>query len=313
MSNNFIVAVEAVIPLFGLIAVGLIVKKMKLLTDLELVHINKMVFTIFFFDMMFYNIYTAKIGTMLHPQLVIFSLLMLAAIYIGSVAFVCLTEKDNRKRGAMIQAMYRSNFVFMGIPMAANICGDENIAVTTVLVTIIVPIYNVLAVFTLEMFRGGKFHFWTILWGVLKNPMIFGALCALVFRLLGIDIPKAVMRPIAQVNSATTPIALIVLGASFSFVTVKKSMHQLVTCVFARLIVVPAIAAFAAMQFGFRGIDFVTVLAIFAQPCAVAGYAMAQQMDSDADLARNCVVFSSALSCFTIFMWVYLFKTLEMF
>jgi predicted permease len=37
---------------------------------------------------------------------------------------------------------------------------------------------------------------------------------------------------------------------------------------------------------------------------------MAQQMDSDADLAGNCVVFTSALSCFTIFCWIVLFKEL---
>ena len=38
--------------------------------------------------------------------------------------------------------------------------------------------------------------------------------------------------------------------------------------------------------------------------------AMAQQMDSDADLAGNCVVFTSALSCVTIFCWIVLFKEL---
>jgi AEC family malonate efflux carrier len=40
---------------------------------------------------------------------------------------------------------------------------------------------------------------------------------------------------------------------------------------------------------------------------------MAQQMKADAELAGNCVVYSSALSCFTIFGWVFLFKTMELF
>ena len=40
---------------------------------------------------------------------------------------------------------------------------------------------------------------------------------------------------------------------------------------------------------------------------------MAQQMGSDADLAGNCVVYTTGLSCFTIFGWVFVLKTLGMF
>ena len=313
MLDNFLIAVQAVIPLFGLIAVGLVVRKLRLLTDLELVHVNKMVFTIFFFVMLFYNVYTAKIGEMLRPYLLGFALAALAVIYLLSFGFVCLTEKDNWRRGAMIQAMYRSNFVLMGIPMAANLCGDENIAVTTVMMTIIVPIYNVLGVVTLEIFRGGKIQPLKVIFSVFKNPMVMGAILAGVFLLLGIKIPKAFMRPLAQITAATTPMALIILGASFKLGTITKSLRQLVTCIVTRLLVIPGVVLFAAMQAGFRDIEFITLIAIFATPCAVAGYAMAQQMDSDADLAGNCVVFTSACSSITIFSWIFIFKTLGMF
>ncbi len=40
---------------------------------------------------------------------------------------------------------------------------------------------------------------------------------------------------------------------------------------------------------------------------------MAQQMGGDSDLAGNCVVFTSALSCATMFCWILLFKTLGVF
>ena len=42
-------------------------------------------------------------------------------------------------------------------------------------------------------------------------------------------------------------------------------------------------------------------------------FSMSQQMQVDAELAGNSVVYSSALACFTIFGWVFLFKTLELF
>ena len=48
-------------------------------------------------------------------------------------------------------------------------------------------------------------------------------------------------------------------------------------------------------------------------PLCFAVYAMAQQMGSDADLAGNCVVYTTGLSCFTIFGWVFVLKTLGLF
>ena len=55
------------------------------------------------------------------------------------------------------------------------------------------------------------------------------------------------------------------------------------------------------------------LVVIFTSPCAVVSFAMAQQMGGDSDLAGNCVVFTSALSCFTMFCWILLFKTLGVF
>ena len=55
--------------------IGVAVKKMKLLTELELAHVNRMVFKIFFFFMMFYNIYTTDIAETFRPHLMLFGAL----------------------------------------------------------------------------------------------------------------------------------------------------------------------------------------------------------------------------------------------
>ncbi len=38
-----------------------------------------------------------------------------------------LIEKNNMSRGSIIQAIYRSNLVIMGMPLAAGIYGDGNV------------------------------------------------------------------------------------------------------------------------------------------------------------------------------------------
>ena len=313
MFSNFVVALSAVIPMFCLMSIGAFVKYKKWLSEEELNHMNRMVFRVFFCCMMFYSIYTTDLSTTFRPKLMIFGACGVLAVFFLLMLIVPLIEKENRRRGVIIQAIFRSNFVLMGIPIVANIFGDENIAVSTMMIAVIIPIYNILAVFALETFRGGKFALIPILKGILKNPMILGAIVGAIFLNLGIKIPAPILKPIGQISAATTPIALIILGASFKLGSTHEHRKQLFGAVFGRLILVPTIMLSAAIFLGFRGIDFVTLIAIFASPCAVVSFAMAQQMGGDADLAGNCVVFTSALSCLTIFCWILLFKTLGIF
>ena len=306
-------AISAVVPMFCLMAIGAFVKFQNWLTDEELNHMNRMVFRVFFCCMMFHSIYTTDMASTFRPKLMLFGACGVLVIFLLLMLIVPKIEPDNKRRGVMVQAIFRSNFVIMGVPIVANIFGDKNIAVTTMMIAVIIPMYNILAVLALETFRGGKFALLPILKGVFKNPMILGAIAGATLLILGVEVPKPILKPIGQISAATTPVALIILGASFKLGSTHVHRRQLWGCVFGRLILVPSLILSAAIFLGFRGIDFVTLIAIFGTPCAIVSFAMAQQMGGDADLAGNCVVFTSALSCVTIFCWILFFKTIGIF
>ena len=63
---------------------------------------------------------------------------------------------------------------------------------------------------------------------------------------------------------------------------------------------------------GFRAETLVPILIYFGAPTAVSSFPMAQQMDGDGELAASLVVFTSALSILTIFLWVFALKTLSL-
>ncbi len=314
MEQHFIVAIKAIIPLFLLIGMGIYVRWQKMLTDTELQHVNAMIFRVFFFCMMFYNMYTTTIATALRPRLMMFTVASLAVVLVMATVVVCALEKDNRSRGAIVQGLFRSNFVLLGLPLVENIFGPEAVAVPTMMIAVISPIYNIVSVFVLETFRGGgHFSLLTSVKKVLKNPMIVGAILGLFFMVTGISVPEPVLKPVRQIASCTSPVALLILGASFRFGTVSKEKRDLAILVLGRLVIIPALALGVAYHLGFRGVDFVTLLCVFATPCAVASFAMAQQLGSNAELAGSGVVVTSALSSVTLFFWVVLFKALGVF
>jgi|SRR5574344_2304598 predicted permease len=309
--DNFIVAINAVIPMFFFIVVGLIIKYTHLMSDDDVKHFNKMLFRIFFFAMLFYTTYTMDVSQTFRPRLIIYGMVALIILYLVDFVLVCLFEKQPHRRGAMIQAIYRSNFVFMGIPMVSNLYGTEQISVTTMMIAVIVPMYNLLGVFTLELFRGGKINPASVFKNILTNPMIMGTIFGAIFLFSGIKIPHALLKPIGEISNATSMLALVVLGASFHISSTKEHMPQLISVIVSRLLIAPMlILGIAILYFNFRNIELMTLVAINCSPSAVASFTMAQQMGSDADLAGNAVVFTTAFSAITICLWIFFFKSM---
>lgn len=310
MLTNFSIAVEAVLPVFLLMLLGMASRKIALLDDTELDHVNGAIFRVMFPFMMFYNIYSADFSGVILPGYFAFCILMLLAVYFLGTGITLLAEKDNYSRGALIQAMYRGNLVLMGIPIMQNLMGEEAMGLTTVMVAIVVPLYNILAVITLEVFRGGDLHIGSLLKKILTNPLIFGALLGILGAFSGLRLPTVLEKPIGQIASSATPAALLVMGASFHFRSIRENLRNIVLGVIGKLLISPAIALTAAYWLGFRGVPLALLIIMFGAPCAVSGYTMAQQMDSNGDLAAGCLIFTSLLSCVTICGWIFLFKQL---
>ena len=313
MIANFLIGLRAILPIFLTLCIGMIVRKAGLMTVEESRRLNRVVFVVFFFAMLFNNIYKNDIGDVIRPKLILFGAVSILLVYAGALFVALKIEKNNRSRGALIHAIYRSNFVIIGMPLAMNICGEENMGVTAMMIAVVVPMYNVLAVITLEVFRGGNPNPLNMLFQLIKNPMVDGAICGMIFLLLDIKLPESVAYVMDSLSSAATPLALIILGVSFSLSDVKNTGRNITVAVLGRLIVVPGVILTLAALLGFRGVEFVTLLGIFAAPCAVASYTMALSMDSDYELAGSAVVISSMFSCITMFLWVLIFKTLGIF
>ena len=313
MVKNLVIAVEAVAPMFFIMVIGVLTRRAGLINEAEAKRLNKLVFTVFFPPMMFDNLYGAEIGDAFDIKLIVYCLAMILAVIAVSALIILKIEKDNRTRGAMIQAIYRSNLVIMGLPLVSNIFGDENLTTTAVTIAIVVPAYNVLAVILLEFFRGGKPNAGQIIRGIFTNPLILGAIAGALTIVLHIELPDFLESTISSMDAVATPMALLVLGASLNKKSLSHSWRNLIICVSGRLIIVPAVALTLGALLGLRGIEFATMIPVFASPTGISSYTMAAQMGSDGELAGNCVVFSSALSSLTLFFWIFLFKTLGMF
>ncbi len=306
--ENLIISLNVVLPLFLLIALGYALKRIKMYDTITLNTINKLVFKVFLPVYLFHSIYSTDLSAAFDIKVIAFAILGLLLWFLLVMIVVPMIEKENAKRGVMIQGMFRSNFVLFGLPVAISLCGEDKIGTTSLLLGIIVPIYNVLAVITLETFRGGKPSVKKIITGIIKNPLIIASVLGVVMYLLKLDLPYAIEKTVVDVGKVATPLALIALGGGFEFSKVKGDMKQLMVTVAGRLVISPLFMVTAAILFGFRDEILVPILLMSGAPTAVSSYTMAQQMGGDGELAGEIVVFTTGISIVTIFLWVFVLK-----
>ena len=302
--NSFLLSLNTIASIFVMMAVGYGAKRLLRLEKEHIVRFNSLVFYTMLPLMLFYNIYTSDIRGGVSFRCLGLALGVLGVLFLITWALVVRVEPDNSRRGVMIQASFRSNFLLLGMPLIQKLCPGADLATVSVMLAIVVPCYNVLAVFTLETFGRRQTGWKSLLRGIGTNPLILASAAGILANLSGLRLPDFLASPVAQLGASASPVALLLLGAQFEFQDVRDHRRNLALCTAWR-----RLAALA----GLRGPEFAVLISMFATPTAVASFSMAAQMGGDRPLAASAVTVTTLLSSATMFLWIFLFKTLGMF
>lgn len=313
MLQNLIICVSAVVPSAIYLAIGITLRKCRVIGERDVKRFTHVVFVALYPFIMFDNLYGKNIGENLDLKLGAYALGFTALQFVLSWIYVCRIEKDNYDRGAMIQALYRSNFVLMGFPIAINLFGKGNITPVAIIMVLVVPFYNVSAVILFEYFRGGKVNIRDMLRKILTNPIIDGAIAAGIVMILGIKLPVPIENTVTALSDATSPIALILLGGGLNFKSFESDRRKVAICTFGKLVFFPVFCIAGAVAIGLRGVPLISVMLMGSAPVALASFTMASSMGGNGRLAGEIVVTTTLLSCLTIPVWLFILKTAGMF
>lgn len=312
--ESLVISWNAVAPMFCVIFLGFFVRRRGMLSEDHIPPFNTVAFRFFTPCLIFYNICHSSVGSAFRPRLILFTLAALVLVFLLSFLLVCAVERRSERRGVMIQGMFRSNLILMGLPLAGALSPPgSDLGVIAIMAAIFVPLFNVLGVVVLEVFHGQGVDLPRILLGIVKNPLILGSALGLACLFSGVRLPHFLDLAAKSVTDMTTPFLLFLLGATFQLDTVRRDFRNVLLCVSARLLAIPGLCLGAAMALGFRGLDFISLICVFATPVSVSSFVMAEQMGGDGPLASSLVVYTSALSCVTLFFWTFLFHGLGVF
>lgn len=309
--ENLLTALNCVLPIFTMLAAGYLAKRVGVVSAEIVPQLNKLCFSVLLAIYMFSSVYSADFGGF-SPDLLFFLIAQTLVLFVIGFFIISNTVKDRRRCGTYLQSLFRSNIAIIGVALAQTLTDAAGIASMTIVITVMVPIYNILAVIALETFGGEKISVRHTLKGILKNQLIVGSLLGLVFSLLQIRLPTAIESAIGQLGKAGTVLALVTLGISFDFSALKKNRQRILLLAALRLVIIPLFAISIAVFLGFRHNDLAIIMLVAAAPMASTAFSMARIYNSDYELAGQVVVTTSLLCSFTFFVWIFLLKQLEL-
>ncbi|HPJ01375.1 MAG TPA: AEC family transporter [Candidatus Limiplasma sp.] len=310
MWTDLLFSVNTIVPIILIISVGYIARIIGLIGAEGIKQGNRLVFYIFLPLLLFYNTKDAQIDLSADLTTIIYAVVTVTLGFVILFLLVPRMVKDRNFVGVVIQGIGRANYAIFGIPLVMLIYPGSDISVAAVIVICVIPIFNVLSTVALILYGEGKTSVWKIVKGILTNPLIIGTLLGLAFLLLNITLPPILDTPIQQLGSIATPFALFLLGTNIDFSKARTNLRLLTGTVIARLVLLPLVFLAGAIAIGIRDVNLAALIALYASPTAVSSFPMAQHLGGDVDFAAQQVIFTTAFSGITIFLFLFALKSM---
>lgn len=336
--DNLIFALNAILPIILLMVLGYFLKRRNFLNEGFVKIANKVVFRVALPVSLFLNIYKIESLSTINWSVILYGVIMIMSFFIIGLIISAIFIKRDDQKGAVIQTFVRSNYAIVGTPLIAFMVSgnQEAAAIGSIIMLFIIPLTNVLAIIGLMVFikeeGNKKISTLDILKKIIKNPLIIGILTGFVFVLtreyllpknsLGTPVFSLseniafLYTALSQVGSLATPLALIVLGADFEFYEVKSMLKEIIVGTLGRVVIAPLVGLGVSLILVSNGIlnfgvnEYPALIALFCAPAAVSSVAMAIEMKNDGKLAAQLVVWTTIFSAISIFLAVFIFKSL---
>lgn len=313
--TSLLFALEITAPIFLLVLLGVVLRRLSLLDQQFLNTASKLVFTVGLPTLLFINIVETNIQSLFDTPLVLVGIIATAVSYSLIALFTPLFVKDKREQGVVIQGAFRGNLGIVGLAFCISAYGDAGIGPTAIFMAAVTVLYNILAVYILTKTLSDQQTTnlsRTIIISILKNPLVVAIAAALLLATFKIQLPSILTKTGNYISAMTLPLALICIGGSISLKELQRTSSVSTVTVVIKLIAVPAIAVLTAISFNLPKMEMGIVFLMTATPTATASYIMVQAMKGNGVLAANIVVISTLLSIVTVSFGLVLLRSLHL-
>ncbi|MBR3405023.1 MAG: AEC family transporter [Firmicutes bacterium] len=288
------------VVIFGLIAVGFLVKRIGIISDAGQKNINDLVIYVILpcnILKAFLNGNTeGKLNAYFTVLLISLGIQVFCVLY-GKLMFRKETEG---RRKCLEYATICSNAGFLGNPIAEGLYGAEGLVIASIY---LIPQRIMMWSTGLPVFSGS--HDWKkTVKKVVTHPCILACVLGIVFMLTGLKLPSGVNGIINALGSCNTAMSMLVIGMILERLKLKEMWDKTVLIYsLHRLIIIPGLIFLACLLLHIPPMIRSLCVLLAAMPAGATTSILAEKYQMEPEFATKLVIISTVLSLPTLFVW----------
>lgn len=291
-----------ILPLFIVMAVAYLLKKVGVLPESISPALNKLLINLLLPALLFRSTSRTEISEVGVAAAGFLS----AVLLVTALAILLGLSMPRRSRGAFVQSSFRGNLAYLGLPVVTAAVGAEAAPIAAAILAsglILHVILTILLLQTLDPDRQSM-QLPDSIKTIIKNPLIVSSVAGILFSLTGLTLPPILAQLLDLLARAALPLALVVIGTTISFTGVRDRISVTLLAVGLKLLVMPAVAYLVTrFLYGGAGEILVIVVLMAASPTAILAQTFAEAFNADSRLAAATVGLSTLLGILTFSFW----------
>lgn len=300
--------VEQVVIMAMLCAVGVLCRKLKIITADTTKHLTSLAINIALPAVIIMSYQKPFNAEMLEGLLISFFLAIVSfAISLVLIPLIVRNKDKSAQAVERFSAIY-SNCSFMGIPLIQGIYGEEGVFLQTAYITV----FNLLSwTHGYIMMKGEKAGIKEVAKSLL-SPCVISTVVGIALFLCNISFPSFIGSFLRHLGNLNTPMAMIIAGSTISEVNFIKALKKprLYYVCFLKLIVLPAILMGICLLLKFDSMISGVSIMVCACPSAALCTMLALRFNKNAGYSTEIFAVSTVLSVLSLPLILSVFERL---
>jgi len=299
---------SAILPVFALIAIGLVAQRRGFIAPATFRGLTDVVFFLAMPALLFGAVAQAPSFDLVGIATVYFAACLLVfglALALGRLLRLPLA------RAAMLalNASY-GNTVMVGIPITVAALGTQALAPLLAIISLHSGILLPLAGVLVEMGQSGRHAPLAVaratLLGVLRNPIIMSILGAFLWRTAGLPVPPPLAEFLRLLGAAAVPLALICLGGSLPSPRASAIGAEAVVGTVLKLAVLPAAVWAIGRWAGLPPVPLTVAILTGGMPTGANAFLLARRAEHLLEISAATVLLTTGLSLGSLYVLLWL-------
>lgn len=314
MFNDFYFALQITAPIFCILGLGIIFKRIGLINE-EFARIgSELVFKVTLPCLLFVKLVKTDFRHFLPLELVAYAVAATVVVFLLLDRFFVRFIAEPNDRGVFVQGAFRSNLGIIGLAYCLSAFGEGIVPVASIYLAVLTTLYNILGVITLTRHRElatAENRMLLVIKGIVKNPLILAIAAGVILSLSRLPVPEILLNTGEYFARMTLPLALLCAGASIRLHEFQSS-HPLYWATAGKLFLVPLVITAGGVAFGLRGESLGVLFLMCASPTAAASYPKAQAMGLNYHLAAAIIATTSLGAIISTTLGIFLLRVFNL-